>query len=222
MTLSHCQKKSAPSTGAARRKSFKPRKKISSHGFQIPRAAFSRLVREITEKFKLKGSIRYQMHALQALQIPMARIKQTARKTPSTRTLTHSGKRMRISNVSSSSKSLTPGTPVAQKRKMKKPVKRGTRALQEIRKLQRTTNLLIARAPFSRLVRDITRVFSNDGGLRFKLDALAALQEATEVFMTCYFEDLNLVALHAGRVTIMPKDGALIRRLRGMPTARSV
>uniref|UniRef100_A0A1I8AVS8 Histone domain-containing protein n=1 Tax=Steinernema glaseri TaxID=37863 RepID=A0A1I8AVS8_9BILA len=152
----------------------------------------------------------------------MARIKQTARKTPNTREITYRGKRMhaRLSAGSSFSSNQTPTTSHAkgsQKRKIKKPIKRGARALQEIRKFQSLTKLLIPRAPFSRLCREICGQFKDPGEVRFKLDALAALQEACEAYLTCFFEDVNLVAIHAKRVTIMPKDVQLIKRLRNIP-----
>lgn len=89
----------------------------------------------------------------------------------------------------------------------------GTVALREIRKYQRSTELLIRRLPFQRLVREITENYITD--LRFQSTALAALQEAAEAYLTNLFEDTNLCALHAKRVTIMRKDMQLARRLRG-------
>ena len=69
------------------------------------------------------------------------------------------------------------------------------------------------KGPFQRLVREITDEFHQ--GLRFQSNALLALQEASEAYMITLFEDCNLCALHAKRVTIMPKDMALARRIRG-------
>jgi histone H3 len=89
----------------------------------------------------------------------------------------------------------------------------GTVALREIRKYQRSTELLIRKGPFQRLVREVARDFKDD--LRFQSTALAALQEASEAFLVGLFEDTNLCAIHAKRVTIMPKDMSLARRLRG-------
>jgi len=90
-------------------------------------------------------------------------------------------------------------------------------ALRQIRKLQRTTDLLIARAPFQRLVKEITMSVSRNTGsdIRYQVNALSALQEASEAFLVGLFEDTNLCALHAHRVTIMPRDIALARRIRG-------
>jgi histone H3/H4 len=80
----------------------------------------------------------------------------------------------------------------------------GTVALREIRRFQKSTELLIRKLPFQRLVREIASEFKND--LRFQSSAVLALQEATEAFIVGLFEDTNLAAIHAKRVTIMPKD----------------
>lgn len=89
----------------------------------------------------------------------------------------------------------------------------GTVALREIRKYQKTTDLLIRKLPFQRLVREIAQSFKND--LRFQSTAILALQEAAEAYLVSLFEDTNLCAIHAKRVTIMPKDMHLARRIRG-------
>ena len=109
----------------------------------------------------------------------------------------------------------------------------GTKALREIRRYQKGTDLLLrkgerrrARAcvpracdpawravPFQRLVRKVAQDFRSD--LRFQSHALLALQEATEAYLVGLFEDTNLCAIHAHRVTIMPKDMQLARRIRG-------
>ena len=89
----------------------------------------------------------------------------------------------------------------------------GTVALREIRKYQKSTELLIRRFPFQRLVREIAQGFKRD--LRFDSQALGALQEAAESYLVGLFEDTNLCAIHAKRVTIMPKDIQLARRIRG-------
>ena len=89
----------------------------------------------------------------------------------------------------------------------------GTVALREIRRYQKTTELLIRKLPFSRLVREVTQDFKTD--LRFQPQAFAALQEAAEAYLVGLFEDTNLCAIHAKRVTIMPKDIQLARRIRG-------
>ena len=89
----------------------------------------------------------------------------------------------------------------------------GTVALREVRKLQKSTDLLVAKAPFSRLVREIAE--THKAGLRFQASAVAAIQEATEAFVVSLLSDANLAALHANRVTAMPRDLQLVRRLRG-------
>ena len=89
----------------------------------------------------------------------------------------------------------------------------GTVALREIRRYQKSTAMLIPKLPFQRLVREIAQDFRTD--LRFQASALAALQEASEAYLVGLFEDTNLCAIHAKRVTIMAKDVHLARRIRG-------
>lgn len=103
---------------------------------------------------------------------------------------------------------------VPQKRHRYRP---GVRAMKEIRTYQRSTELLIRKLPFARLVREICLVnFTKPGQeLRWSSSAMLALQEASEAYLVCLFEDANWCALHAKRVTIMAKDMALARRIRG-------
>ena len=89
----------------------------------------------------------------------------------------------------------------------------GTVALREIRKYQKSTDLLIRKLPFQKVVREIAGEFKSD--LRFQSQAVLALQEAAEAYLVGLFEDTNLCAIHAKRVTIMPKDMQLARRIRG-------
>jgi len=89
----------------------------------------------------------------------------------------------------------------------------GTVALREIRRYQKSTELLILKMPFQRLVREITAQFTSD--VRYQSAAIGALQEAAEAYMVGLFEDTNLCCIHAKRVTIMPKDIHLARRIRG-------
>ena len=98
---------------------------------------------------------------------------------------------------------------------LKKPMRYqpGTVALREIRHYQKTTELLIRKLPFSRLVREIAQDFKTD--LRFQPQAIGALQEAAEAYLVGLFKDTNLCAIHAKRVTIMPKDIQLARRIHG-------
>ncbi|KAJ3736242.1 histone-fold-containing protein [Lentinula guzmanii] len=95
----------------------------------------------------------------------------------------------------------------------------GTVALREIRKYQKSTDLLLRKLPFSRLIReiaqDMTTTTNGAYDLRWQSSALLALQEATEAFLVHLFEDANLCALHAKRVTIMQRDIQLARRIRG-------
>ncbi|ABO94196.1 predicted protein [Ostreococcus lucimarinus CCE9901] len=98
--------------------------------------------------------------------------------------------------------------------KKKRRYRPGTLALKEIRRFQKTTDLLIRKMPFARLVREISNELSPEP-LRYTAESLLALQEATEDFLVHLFEDCNLCAIHAKRVTIMPKDLQLARRIRG-------
>ena len=95
----------------------------------------------------------------------------------------------------------------------KKRYRPGTKALREIRKFQKTTNLIIKKLPFQRLVREIAT--ETCPSLRFQTGALEALQEASEAYLVGLFEDTNLCCIHTKRVTIMPRDMALARRIRG-------
>jgi len=88
----------------------------------------------------------------------------------------------------------------------------GVRALREIRKYQKSTDRLIPFAPFARLVREIAQDFVMD--LRFQRVAVEALQEASEAYLTDLFGDAQLAAIHAGRVTIMPKNVQIARRIK--------
>src|ERR1700709_2908071 len=76
----------------------------------------------------------------------------------------------------------------------------GTVALREIRRYQKSTELLIRKLPFQRLVREIAQDFKSD--LRFQSSAIGALQESVEAYLVSLFEDTNLCAIHAKRVTI--------------------
>ena len=88
-----------------------------------------------------------------------------------------------------------------------------TGALKEIRRYQKSTELLIKKLPFQRLVREIAQDFKSH--LKFQSTALSALQEAAEAYLVGLFEDTNLCTIHAKRVTIMPRDIQLARRIRG-------
>lgn len=104
------------------------------------------------------------------------------------------------------------GTPaVAKNARRYRP---GERALREIRFYQRNTDLLIRRLPFARLVKEVQTYFFRKE-YRWQGEAMVALQEAAEAHLVGLFEDANLCTIHAKRVTIMPKDMQLARRIRG-------
>ena len=92
----------------------------------------------------------------------------------------------------------------------------GTLALREIRHYQKKTDLLIRKAPFARLVKEIAQELMVE--IRFRGSAISALQEAAEAYLVGLFEDTNLCAIHAKRITIMPRDIQLARRIRGERT----
>ncbi|KAM8888501.1 histone H3-like centromeric protein A [Synchiropus picturatus] len=96
----------------------------------------------------------------------------------------------------------------------KKKFRPGTKALMEIRKYQKSTDLLLRKAPFARLVREISRSFITENYM-WQVNALLALQEAAEAFLVRLFADANLCAIHAKRVTLFPRDIQLARRIRG-------
>mmetsp|Transcript_14291 Transcript_14291/g.18029 ORF Transcript_14291/g.18029 Transcript_14291/m.18029 type:complete len:146 (+) Transcript_14291:248-685(+) len=91
----------------------------------------------------------------------------------------------------------------------------GERALREIRAYQSSTQLLLRRLPFARLVREIQLSITNKE-YRWQGTAILALQEACEAHLVGLFEDCNMCAIHGKRVTIMPKDMQLARRIRGI------
>jgi len=111
-----------------------------------------------------------------------------------------------------------PTTPAATKSKYTLPIpptkkkRPGTVALREIRKYQKSTEMLIPKAPFTRLVREISNE-NNNLNFRFQDGAIEALQQSSEAYIIGLFEDTNLCAIHAKRVTIMPKDMRLARRI---------
>jgi len=133
----------------------------------------------------------------------MARTKQTARKSTG-------GKAPRKQLATKAARKSAPATGGVKKPHRYRP---GTVALREIRRYQKSTELLIRKLPFQRLVREIAQDFKTD--LRFQSSAIGALQEAAEAYLVGLFEDTNLCAIHARRVTIMTKDIQLARRIRG-------
>ena len=87
------------------------------------------------------------------------------------------------------------------------------RVLLEIRRLQCTTDLIIRKLPFERLVREIASKFMRDP--RFQPSTILALQEASEAYLVKLFENTNLLAMHAKRITITKQDLRLAMRIRG-------
>jgi histone H3 len=138
----------------------------------------------------------------------MARTKQTARKQTTANTAGKAPRKQMIGN-----KAARKSAPAATGVKKPHRFKPGTVALREIRKYQKSTELLIRKLPFQRLVREIATDFKTD--LRFQSSAVLALQESAESYLVGLFEDTNLCAIHAKRVTIMPKDIQLAKRIRG-------
>jgi histone H3 len=131
----------------------------------------------------------------------MARTKQTAR-------LTTGGKAPRKQLATKAARKSAPGVGG-----VKKPHRYRSGTVREIRRYQKSTDLLLRKLPFQRLVKEIARHYVND--FRFQGTAILALQEAAEAYLVELFEDTNLCAIHAKRVTIMPKDMQLARRIRG-------
>ena len=114
--------------------------------------------------------------------------------------------------------------PMADPKPKKRRYRPGTLALREIRKYQKSTDLLIRKRPFQRLVREIVEGIPKPDGkhkkdtysdLRFTSTCMLALQEASESYLHGLFADSNMLAIHAKRVTIFPKDIQLARRIRG-------
>jgi len=139
----------------------------------------------------------------------MARTKQTARKSTG-------GKLPRKHLATKGARKSAPATGGVKKPHRYRP---GTVCLREIRRYQKSTDLLIRREPFMRLIREMAQSFKAD--LRFQSTALLAKQEASEAHLVGMFEDTNLCAIHAKRVTIMPKDMQLARRIRGEPATKN-
>jgi histone H3 len=138
-------------------------------------------------------------------QLTMARTKQTARKSTG-------GKYPRGHLATKAARKSTPSKGGVKKPHRYRP---GTVALREIRRYQKSTDLLLRKAPFQRLVRQVHQEVTGKEGTRFQGSAILALQEASEAYKVVLFEDTNLCAIHAKRVTVMPKDMQLARRIRG-------
>ena len=125
------------------------------------------------------------------------------------------GKQPRKQYATKAAKKANPNNPPAG---IKKPhrYRSGTIALREIQCYQKGTELLIRKLPFQWLVREIAQDFKTD--LRFAHKTIMVLHEASEAYLVSLFEDTNLFAIHTKRVTIMPKDMQLARRIHGERT----
>ena len=108
-------------------------------------------------------------------------------------------------------KKLPPAQQLTKKPRRYRP---GTVALREIRRYQKSTELLIRKLPFQRLVGELAQDLGKVN-IRFQSGAIMALQEASEAYLVGLLEDANLCAVHAKRVTIMPKDIQLVQRIQG-------
>ena len=130
----------------------------------------------------------------------MARTKQTARKSTG-------GKTSHSVGTKAPSKATAGG--------VRKPhrYRPGTVAIREIRRYQKSADLLIRKLPFQRLVRELSQDFMTD--LRWTGPAILALQEASENYLVGLFEDTQLAAIHTKRVSIKADDMQLARRIRG-------
>ena len=95
--------------------------------------------------------------------------------------------------------------------------------MREIRRYQQTTDSLIRKTPFNKLIKEISQDYRICPGgpgtplvqVCFQSTALAALQEATENYLIGLSKDVNLLAVHTKRVTVMPRDMQLALRIRG-------
>jgi histone H3 len=143
----------------------------------------------------------------------MARTKQTAHKMVASKArkmVPHVKASKNLAMASKSKKTIMPAEGGVKKPHRFRP---GTVALREIRKYQKGTELLLRKAPFQRLVREIAGGIKED--IRFQATALAALQESAEAYVVALFEDSQLCAIHAKRSTVASKDMQLARRIRG-------
>ncbi|EDO30158.1 predicted protein [Nematostella vectensis] len=200
-------RKSAPATGGVKKPHrYRPgtvalreiRRYQKSTELLIRKLPFQRLVREIAQDFKT--DLRFQSSAVMALQ-EASEAYLVGLFEDTNLCAIHAKRAARKS---------APATGGVKKPHRYRP---GTVALREIRRYQKSTELLIRKLPFQRLVREIAQDFKTD--LRFQSSAVMALQEASEAYLVGLFEDTNLCAIHAKRVTIMPKDIQLARRIRG-------
>lgn len=139
--------------------------------------------------------------------------KQIARKAPVHSSIRPGKGKGKGVHVSGKLSSLAPG------KKKPRRFRPGTLALREIRKYQKTTDLLFKKAPFCRIVKHVADEFASGtsfpSGVRFQAGAIGALQEGAEAYLVSLYQDTNLECIHRKRQTIAPKDLQLARRIRG-------
>ena len=140
----------------------------------------------------------------------MARTKQTVAQ--STKALKHPSKKT-VSRAAVAAKKTKPEKPSGGGIRKPHRWRPGTVALREIRRYQKSTNLLLQKLPFARLIREIAQELKDD--LRFTGSSIVALQEASEAYLVETFEKTNLAAIHAGRKTITPKDMRVTQIMTG-------
>nr|CAI5857012.1 unnamed protein product [Callosobruchus analis] len=224
-------RKSAPATGGVKKPHrYRPgtvalreiRRYQKSTELLIRKLPFQRLVREIAQDFKT--DLRFQSSAVMALQEAseaylVGLFEDTNLCAIHAKRVTimpkdiQLARRIRAPRKQLATKAARKSAPATGGVKKPHRYRPGTVALREIRRYQKSTELLIRKLPFQRLVREIAQDFKTD--LRFQSSAVMALQEASEAYLVGLFEDTNLCAIHAKRVTIMPKDIQLARRIRG-------
>ena len=155
----------------------------------------------------------------------MGRIKQCAKRLPSkTRPVPPHNNDDSNRTISDEHEAPRAPPPPPQRKRRWRP---GTVALQEIRNYQKTTDLLIPRAPFARLVREVMQdLYTSRTGrfyrfnlkavppTRWSAQALLAIQAAAEAYLVNMMQDGQSAAIHAKRVTLTPKDIRLVRRIR--------
>ncbi|KAL7301871.1 hypothetical protein TKK_0005475 [Trichogramma kaykai] len=145
----------------------------------------------------------------------MSRVKQLKKQTARKSTTTRPAPVLRIEKEEQNEPPKPHSSDIVTSKKPKTKIrfKPGLLALQEIRYYQKSTELLIRKLPFQRLVREIFQDYKDN--VRIQSAALLALQEAAEAYLVGLFEDTNLCSIHGKRVTIMPRDMQLARRIRG-------
>ncbi|MCO5567203.1 hypothetical protein L7F22_020891 [Adiantum nelumboides] len=177
--------------------------------------------KDVEECERLRGEAeeaqRIQEEALKNMQADILKRKgeSKGKEKPSPSKDKQSSKKQKTKGAPRWEKQPPPPPPPATKKKYR--FKPGTVALREIKKYQKTTEPIIPKAPFSRVVREIMEKVG-DRATRIQARALNALQEASEAILVSTFEDSVLCMAHAKRVTINSKDMGLALALRQHPS----